>query len=90
MASLFSVDDMDEIFRNQTVLALGKEMLNPTLALEKAMHVYGERNADLPLLNATFHLIWLPNPKHSYDNRLYIFFTSDLVSRMRGPVLLYR
>jgi len=71
MASLFSIEDMEEMFCVQTILALGWQMLS---ALKKALQIFQDNRTTIPTINTTCHIVWFPYRQHSYDNRIYIFF----------------
>jgi len=56
---MYSFDEMEEIFKDQTLLVLDTNILDPNLALAKGLQLFEERQIPIPD-NSTYHIIWFP------------------------------
>jgi len=51
---------IEEVLRNETILALQGRRLDPISALRQAEDIFDNSGALLPPDNATFRLVWFP------------------------------
>jgi len=70
---MYSFVEMEEIFKDQTLLALDTNILDPNLALSKGLQHLEERQILIPDIS-TYHIIWFPKENHTYDSRTCIVF----------------
>jgi len=65
---------IEEVLRNETILALQGRQLDPISALRQAEDIFNYSGALRPPENATFRLVRFTGREQQYHNRIYIRF----------------
>jgi len=63
---------IEEVLRNETILALQGRRLDPISTLREAEDIFDYSGAILPPDNAAFRLVWFLGRELQYHNRVYI------------------
>jgi len=85
-----SILNAEEIFQDETVLALSRHgqgrRLDPVSALHQAEDIFNDSGALLPPENATFRLVWFLGRDRWYYNEVYIRFEYPAPDSLRDYV----
>ena len=84
---LSSALDIDEVLRNETILALQGRRLDPISALRQAEDIFDYSGALRPPDNAAFCLVWFTGREQRYHNRIYIRFEYLVPDLLRTHVV---
>jgi len=80
--------NVEEIFQNETVLALSRykrgQRLDSISALHQPEHIFNYCGAILPLDNAAFQLVWFVGEDDWYYNQVYIRFEHPASDAIRS------
>ena len=90
---LYSESNMDELYLDETILALRHHgqgwQIDPFAALRQAKEIFNTVGAFIPPVNSMFHIIWFPGGDYWYNYQAYIRFDYSLLDSLLNHVSWY-
>jgi len=78
MAAHFSDEELEQKYSGATVLGLCHRILNPILAVKKALLIYRFNQMQEPPINTSFRIIWFPQSNRITPPRTFVIFNHSV------------